>query len=254
MPTHDTHNFHERRTDVVLLIGVLNEGMQFTNQLQNLQAYRDCVDICIIDGGSTDGATTLEALAPNSRTLLINTDPQRGLSVQYRIGLAYAIEQGYSAVIMMDGNGKDGTDAIPRFIGALKNGADFVQGSRFLPGGQHLNTPLSRTLGIRCIFNPLMALACGYWYSDAMNGYKAITCELLKNQGLKPFRNIFIRYNLQYYLNYRAPKLGAIIAEIPVSRNYRQNIRIQSKIIGFRAWLSIFRELFATITGYYNPR
>lgn len=253
MPTHLTTEFHDRRNNVALLIGVLNEGDKFTTQLAGLQPYRNLVDIIVVDGGSTDGATAPEALASGTRTLLINTDTQRGLSVQYRIGLAYALQQGYAAVIMMDGNGKDGPEAIPRFIDALDNGAAFVQGSRFLPGGEHKHTPLSRLLGIRCVFNPLMYLACGFRYTDAMNGYKAITRELLLHADLQPFRDLFIRYNLQYYLNYRAPRLAPRIMEIPVSRNYRPDIRNHSKIVGISAWISIVRELVLTITGRYNP-
>lgn len=252
-PSHTPHIFHPRAHDTALLVGVLNEGAQFTRQLASLQPFRNQVDIIIADGGSTDGATSESALRETARALLINTSEMRGLSVQYRIGLAFALAEGYTNIIMMDGNGKDGPEAIPHFITALNSGAHFVQGSRFLPGGEHKNTPLIRVAGIRCVFNPLMFLATGHRYTDAMNGYKGLTRTLLEDPRLKPFRDIFIRYNLQYYLNYRTPKLGLRVTEIPVARNYRPHIRIQSKIRGFRAWTSILRELFATITGRYNP-
>ena len=253
IPAFTSHLFHPRRHDTALLIGVLNEGDQFTRQLTALQAYRGQVDILIADGGSTDGATSQAVLGTTVCALLINTSAQKGLSVQYRIGLAFALQQGYSAVIMMDGNGKDGAEAIPRFITALQNGADFVQGSRFLPGGEHKNTPLIRLAGIRFVFNPLMSLATGYRYTDAMNGFKAVSRTLLEDSRLQPFRDIFTRYNLQYYLNYRVPRLKMRVTEIPVSRNYRANVRVQNKIRGINAWMSILRELFATVTGRYNP-
>ena len=153
---------------------------------------------------------------------------------------------------MMDGNGKDGAAAIPLFLEALNKGADFVQGSRFLPGGEHQNTPLIRVFGIRYIFNPLINLATHFTYTDGMNGFKAVTRSFLEHPQLRPFRDVFIRYNLQYYFNYMAPRLNMTIVEIPVSRNYRSGIKVQSKIVGPRAYLSIMRELLATITGRYN--
>lgn len=251
-PQHNLTEFHPRQNAVALIIGVLNEGEKFTGQLESIQPYRHLVDIIIADGGSNDGATSPQALKDKTRALLINTSSQRGLSVQYRIALAYALSQGYNAAIMMDGNGKDGADAIPRFIEALNKGADFVQGSRFLPGGQHENTPLIRTIGIRLIFNPLMYLATGYRYTDAMNGFKAVSRAYLEHPHLQPFRNIFLGYNLQYYLNYAAPRLKCRIYEIPVARNYRTDLRVQSKIVGPKAYFRILRELIETITGQYN--
>ncbi len=251
-PAHTAQNFHDRKHNTALLIGVVNEGAQFTGQVEALQPYRGSIDIIIADGGSTDGSTA--SLAGKVRTLLVNTSGMRGLSVQYRIGLAYALEQGYDAIIMMDGNGKDGVSAIPRFLQALEAGADFVQGSRFLPGGEHINTPVIRVIGIRYIFNPIMYAASGYCYTDAMNGFKAVSRRFLEHPGLSPFRDIFLRYNLQYYLNYMAPRLGVQIREIPVSRSYRLHVRVQSKIVGARAWFSVLRELVGTVTGRYNLR
>jgi len=247
------HEFHEKTAPYALIIGVYNEGAKFTRQLQALQPYRHLVDIIIADGNSTDGATSPEALRTQARRLLINQSGIRGLSVQYRIALYYALEQGYAGVIMMDGNGKDGVDAIPRFVAALNEGMDFVQGSRFMPGGQHRNTPLDRVIGIRFIFNPIMNLASGFSYSDAMNGFKACSARFLRDPRVHPFRECFVRYSLQYYFNYIAPRLGIPIAQIPVSRCYHEENTPHSKIIGVRSRLSILLELFNTVTGRYNP-
>jgi hypothetical protein len=189
------------------------------------------------------------------RTLLVNTDEQRGLSVQYRIALHYALEQGYEGCIMMDGNGKDGAEAIPRFVEKLQEGFDFIQGSRFIPGGFHKNTPLIRVFGIRFVCNPMVLLATGYAYTDFLNGFKGCSRTFLLHPKLQPFRKVFVRYNLQYFLNYMAPRLKVQLCEIPVSRVYSDDTSIShSKIVGFRAYLKILDELLRTITGYYNPR
>ena len=46
---------------------------------------------------------------------------------------SWVLEQGYDGVVTMDGNRKDGVDAIPRFIAALDEGVDYAQGSSERP-------------------------------------------------------------------------------------------------------------------------
>ena len=246
------HEFHAKDKAYALIIGVYNEGDKFTRQLAALQPYRAYADLIIADGNSSDGATTPKALEGKVRTLLVNTDEQRGLSVQYRSALHYALEQGYQGFIMMDGNGKDGVDAIPRFIEKLQEGFDFIQGSRFMRGGFHENTPLVRVLGIRLVFNPIVWLATGYAFTDAMNGFKACNRTFLEHPKIKPFRRIFVRYGLQYFFNYSAPKLGLKLCEIPVSRVYIKDTMPHSKIVGYKEYMKILVELAQTVTGRFN--
>jgi dolichol-phosphate mannosyltransferase len=243
-PLCDISEFHSGQAACALIIGVYNEGEKFTRQIASLQPYRAQVDIIIVDGGSADGASSAEALQGHVRTLIVNRDVQRGLSVQYRAALHYALEQGYEAVIMMDGNGKDGGKAIPGFIEKLRQGYDFVQGSRFLPGGHHANTPLDRVLGIRFVFTPIMHIASGFRYTDAMNGFKGCSRAFLSDPRVQPFRSVFVRYSLQYYLNYIAPRLGMRVVEIPVSRSYPSDGAPYSKIGGLWGRVKILAELF----------
>lgn len=252
IPSCDTHIFHAKGAAYALVVGVYNEGDKFTRQLEALQRWRGLADIIIADGGSTDGATAPEALRGKACALLVNTDAQRGLSVQYRAALHFALSQDYKGVIMMDGNGKDGVDALPLFIEKLEQGVDFIQGSRFMPGGRHEHTPPDRVLGIRFVFNPIMNFASPFRYTDAMNGFKGCSRSFLLDARVQPFRAVFVRYSLQYYLNYIAPRRGFRVAEVPVLRRYTTEKTPQSKIIGLRARLKIMAELLNTVCGRYN--
>ncbi|MDE3016552.1 MAG: glycosyltransferase family 2 protein [Pseudomonadota bacterium] len=245
--------WHAATAPYAIIVGVYNEGEKFTRQLAALQPYRGMGDLIVADGGSSDGVTSPEAIAGKARALIVNEDVQRGLSVQYRAALHYALTQGYAGVIMMDGNGKDGADAIPRFIEKLNQGYDFIQGSRFLPGGKHENTPPDRVLGIRFVFNPIMNAASGFCYTDGMNGFKAASRGFLTDRRVQPFRDIFVRYSLQYYFNYIAPRLGFRVTEIPVSRRYPADGTPYSKISGLGGRLGIMAELLAVVNGRYNP-
>lgn len=253
IPLHLSHIFAPRLHRYCAIVGVLNEGDKFRSQLARMQPYRDRLDIVIADGGSTDGATTPDYLQDKATALLVKTGPGF-LSTQYRIALHFALTQGYDGMIMVDGHGKDGMTALPKFIEALNAGHDMVQGSRFIRGGQHARTPIDRILAIRLIFNPLMALASGFPYTDATNGFKAVSRAYLLDPRVHPFRPVFKKYNLQYYLNYRAPRLRLKVCEIPVVRLYPKTGKTPTKISGLAGRLDILKELFLTISGAYNPK
>jgi dolichol-phosphate mannosyltransferase len=246
------HVFSPRLRDYCLIIPVLDEGEKFTRQLEALQPFRDQVDIIISDGGSRDGATDLALMQGRARALLINHG-RVGLSVQYRQMLRFALDEDYIGLIAMDGNGKDSVDSIPDFLAALKQGVDLVQGSRFMPGGFHANTPPDRVWGIRLVFNPIMRLGSGFRYTDGINGYKGFSPRFLRDPRLDLFRDVFVNYNLQYYLNYQAPRLGYTVREIPVRRVYPMTGRNYSKIRGMTGRLGLLAALLATVTGRYNP-
>src|SRR6201985_2034445 len=111
-PIYETHEFAPRRTQYCVVVVTLNEGERIKSQLRRMSERAGVADIIIADGRSSDGSTDQDFLKEMSvRTLLI-TD-EKGLCTATRMGLAYAMEQEYEGVITIDGNGKDGVEAIP---------------------------------------------------------------------------------------------------------------------------------------------
>jgi len=248
------HTFRPRRTRYCVIIGVLNEGQRFTRQLQQLAEASCEADIIVADGGSVDGATAPDQIANQVFALVVDRR-KLGLSAQYQTAIAYALAQGYDGVIMVDGNGKDGMDAVNRFVAEFQQGADLIQGSRFLPAGSYRHTPLLRLMCIRMIFLPMMNIASRYPYTDAINGFKGISRRLLEHRRFQPFRQELSHgYRLQYYINYRAPGLGLHVVEIPVSRDYPVGGQVLTKIRGWHSHWKIFCALCCTCLGIYNPR
>lgn len=241
-----------KKHDYCVISGVLNEGQRFSEQLERMQQLRSFADIIIVDGGSTDGATSPERLQDKVTALIIDKR-RKGLSGQYQSALAYALDQGYLGAVMVDGNGKDGVEAVSTFISALKNGADFIQGSRFLPGGEHFNTPIIRHFAIKLIFCPVINYFSGFHYTDAINGFKGVSRKLLEDEGMQIFRDVFTSYSLQYYLNYRAPRINAKVMEVAVRRNYPSRASFPTKIHGLKGYVNVLKLLFKTCLGKYNP-
>ena len=235
-----------------MLIPVLNEGQTILAQLTRMQAAKCPADVILSDGGSQDGSMEPERLSKlGVRSLLVTSE--RGLGAALRHGICYALQQGYEGVITIDGNGKDGVEAIPRFVELLDEGYDCVQGSRFVADGRCENTPLDRYLGIRCFIAPLMSFASGFRFTDPTNGFKGLSRGLLTDSRLALLRDDLSSFNFQFYLNYRAPLLGFKIVEVPVSRVYPKTGRTPTKIVGLRHRVKLVTEFLRTILGLYNP-
>ncbi len=252
LPIFDTFEFAQKRTKYCIGIPIINEAEKFKKQLMLMKKYAHLADIIIFDGGSTDGSTNHDFLKTQGvRTLLVKKSFGKQ-GTQLRMGLSYAIKQGYEGVITIDGNGKDGVSAIPDFTEALDNGYDFVAGSRFLKGGKAVNTPLGRLLGIRLIHAPLISLAARHWFTDTTNGFRAYSKKFLLDPNVEPFRNIFVGYELLFYLMVRAGQLRFKTEEIPVVRSYPKN-KIPTKIKGFWNNVAVITTTLKILFGYYNP-
>jgi dolichol-phosphate mannosyltransferase len=245
----------EKRQQHCIVIPVINEGIRIGNLLARMAALgiNRMADILIVDGGSTDGSLAPEVLdSAGVRGLLLKTGPGK-LSAQLRCAYAFALDEGYEGIVTIDGNDKDDPEAIPRFIGALKDGVDFVQASRFIRGGVGENTPLLRAFAVRYIHAPVLSLSSGFHWTDTTQGFRAYSRKMLLDPGIGPFRDVFRGYELLAYLSYRAPKLGYRCLELPTTRRYPKG-EVPTKISSIRGNLELLRVLLRTSIGGYNPQ
>ncbi len=252
VPKHVLQELKPKSNDYCLCIPIINEGDRFKKQLQQIKNYQDRVDILILDGDSTDGSTDLAFLKRNGvRSLLIKKDTGK-LSAQLRMGYAYALQQGYQGIITMDGNGKDDARSIPLFITKLKDGYDYIQGSRFIPGGKAINTPWLRHIANHYFHAPLISLVSGSHLTDTTNGFRAYSRAYLLDQQVLPLRRVFQKYELLVYLSARAGQIGRRVIEIPVTRRYPRG-KVPTKIGILKGNFDLLITLFKAATGVFNP-
>lgn len=253
VPAFTATAFRERRTRYCCAVFVLNENGRLHAQLERMRPFAGDVDIVVADGGSTDGSVDPAQLAPRGvRALLVKTGPGR-LSAQMRMAMAWAMDEGYEGLLVIDGNNKDDPAAIQRFTAGLDAGFDHLQGSRFIPGGRAANTPASRWLGIRLLHAPLISIAAGFHYTDTTNGFRAYSRRLLLDPRVAPFREVFSRYELHYYLAIRAARLGFRVAEVPVTREYPASGAVPTKISPVHGSLVILQTLMRACLHRYDP-
>lgn len=253
VPEFEEHALAPRRSRFVLVIPVINEGERIRSQLRAIQALGLPLDVVVADGGSTDGSLALDFLeSAGVGALLVKRGAGR-LSAQLRMAYAWALARGYEGIVTVDGNGKDGVEAIPLFLRALEDGFGIVQGSRYVRGGVAENTPLDRRLAGKLIHAPLVSLGARFRYTDTTNGFRGYSAEALRDPRVAPFRPVFMHYNLLFYLSVRIPQVGYRACEVPVARRYPAKGTTPTKIAGMRGRLAMIGELLDAVRGRFDP-
>ena len=255
VPNFDSVEFQPKKTKYCLCIPIINEGERILKQLLRAKEFgiHELVDIIICDGDSTDGSMEIEGLKKlGVNTLLVKKDFGKQ-GAQLRMGFWFALERGYQGIITIDGNNKDSIESVPLFIDKLENGYDFVQGSRYLKGGQAINTPLIRHLAVKFIHSPFISATAKHRFTDSTNAFRCYSKKYLTHPDVQPFRDIFVTYELLAYLSVRASQLGLKVDEVPVTRSYPRNEKTPTKISFFKGNSNLIKILFKNFKGDFNP-
>ncbi|MCI2046525.1 MAG: glycosyltransferase family 2 protein [Faecalibacterium sp.] len=255
VPAYTVQEFAPHTAAYCLLIPVINEGGRILAELDRARQAEICtqVDVILCDGGSTDGSMSPENLTLRGvNTLLVKRGPGKQ-GAQLRMGLHFALARGYAGVLTVDGNNKDSIESVPLFLEKLAAGYDFVQGSRFVKGGQAVNTPAVRYWAVRLLHAPVISLAARQWFTDTTNAYRAYSRRYLIDPRVQPLRDIFTGYELLAYLSVRGPQLGMKACEVPVRRAYPKTGATPTKIKGMKGNNELLGCLWGALTGKYNP-
>jgi len=260
IPEATPNIFSTKSQKYCLIIPVWNEGERIRNVLTKLQSFSNLIDIVVVDRGSTDGSINHDYLkSKRVRALFVlsqNDYPTSQIvtGAQLRLGYAFALAEGYDGVITIDGNDKDEVAALPTFIALLKEGYDFVQASRYLPGGKGINTPWVRDFAIKCIHVPIVSFLAGFTYTDTTQGYRAYSRRVLTDSRLAIFRSVFIGYELLVYLSVNIPRLQYRVIETPVVRTYPAKKKVPTKITFIKGNFALLKTLFDVARKRYDPR
>jgi len=255
VPGFESVEFESKTKDYAVLIPIINEGKRILCELSRAKKFNvhEYADIIICDGGSTDGCTELGRL----RTLKVNTllikKTEGKQGAQLRMGIWWALERGYKGLITIDGNNKDSIENVPDFIQKLDEGFDFVQGSRFIKDGRAINTPLLRLISVKLIHAPIISITAHKWFTDTTNAFRAYSGRYLKDDRVRPLRDVFVTYELLAYLSVRASQLGMKVCEIPVTRAYPKKGKTPTKISFIKGNWNLMKILIKNLLGLYNP-
>ncbi len=198
-------------------------------------------DFMVCDDGSTDGtAEAVEALGVR----VLRQSPRSGVGAAIRRVIDFARAHKYDVVVIMAGNDKDRPQEIPRLLAPIVDqGADFVQGSRYLPGGDYGNMPLYRRVATQLVHPWLFTLVTRRRITDSTNGFRAFRVALCDDPRLNLEQAWLDAYELEPYLFFKAVTLGYRVVEVPVTKIYPPHELGYTKMAPIVGWWSILRPL-----------
>ncbi|MDD5599687.1 MAG: glycosyltransferase family 2 protein [Victivallaceae bacterium] len=218
----------------LFVMPVYNQAEELPPLLEKCRRNMPADEFVIVDNGSDDGSAKMIA---ESGFDFIRLDKNYGIGYALRIGVEKALERGCDIVGNIAGNGKMAPEQMHRVIDPIKNGeADYVTGSRFLPGGDSPNLPAFRKFSIPLVVNTLVMLLFRRKLTDATCGYRAFKIDLVHNPQVRWQDKWLRHYQFEYYLYAKAIKLKYRCIEVPISMIYPAKKKNYSKIKPFVGW------------------
>jgi dolichol-phosphate mannosyltransferase len=223
----------------LVIIPTYNERENIANIIPKIRALLPLVDILVVDDNSPDKTQDVVRgiQASDSHLHLLPRKGKEGLGKAYIAGFKWGLERGFEGLCEMDADFSHRPEDLVKILDAL-NGADFVVGSRWVPGGATANWSLSRKIisrGGSFYARQILRYPLRDW-TGGFNAWKAgtlhkIGLDLVKSEG----------YSFQIELKYRALKSGLHGIEIPII--FEDRVAGQSKMssgIVFEALLRVW--------------
>jgi glycosyltransferase involved in cell wall biosynthesis len=230
---------------VSLVTPTLDEAKNLPLVLPRIPAWVD--EIIVVDGRSTDDTVEVaRALSPKVRIVL---ESRPGKGVALRSGFAAAKGD---IIVMMDADGSMDPGEIASFVERLQAGADFVKGSRFMPGGGSSDISPLRKLG-NWAFTVMVRTLYGGRYSDLCYGFAAFWRPVVPLLALDGDG-----FEIETQMNIRALRRRLVVAEVPSFESERchgvSNLRTFPD--GWRVLKTILREYVrpANAAGRARPK
>ncbi|WP_433528303.1 glycosyltransferase family 2 protein [Micromonospora sp. CA-263727] len=226
-----------REPRVTVVIPALNEARNLAQVLPSLPSVHEVI---VVDGYSPDDThRTVRRVLPSARVIC-----------QTRYGKGNALVCGFAAatgdvIVMFDADGSADPTEIPRFVAALRDGADFAKGSRVRPGGGSDDLTRLRDLGNRAL-TVLTNLLFRTRYSDLCYGYNAFWADVLPRLRLPepdpPGTAVWgDGFEIETVLNCRAAAARLAVREVP--SHERRRIHGVSNLHAVRDGVRVLRTI-----------
>jgi dolichol-phosphate mannosyltransferase len=204
-----------------------NEAGNVAALLERLEAVRersglDLVALAVDDGSRDATYDWLSKLASHYPFLRVLHHPRnRGMAAALRTGIAEALGErgpGFDALVFMDADLTHAPEDLPRLIAPIaENRADFVLGSRYVPGGRMRGVPWARR-AISIVGNAVVHRVLGVPIGDLTSGFRAARSEV--------FRAVSLNENgfgIQLEGTVKAYRAGFRVAEVPITLGVRKS-------------------------------
>ena len=173
--------------------------------------------LLVVDDGSPDGTGQLAdgLAAADERVRVKHRAAKQGLGRAYLDGFGEALRGGATTIVQMDADWSHDPKALPRLIGPIDSGAaDLVIGSRYTKGGRVEDWGIVRRIISRggSTFARVVLRLKPHDLTGGFKAWRATTLALVPFDGVRAGGYVF-----QIEMTYRASRLGARVAEVPIT-------------------------------------
>lgn len=113
------------KAETICVIPAYNEEETIKEIISRCRRYVDTV--LVVNDASTDDTA---AIVKQSNVKLLSNSSNLGYEISIRKGFNYAIENNYSYLVFIDGDGQHPCNLIPEFLSKLRSGDSLVLGRR----------------------------------------------------------------------------------------------------------------------------
>lgn len=163
------------------------------------------IPVVVVDDGSRDSTGQIAAALPLT---VLRHERNLGKGRALRTGFAWALEQGFDAVVTLDADGQHDVSAVPRLCeSALSGEFDLLIASR--------HTQFEKMAGLRASWNRFgvwcMRKRTGFEITDSQSGFRFYSSRLLKKISLTADG-----YDLEMEVLMKAWRNGLKVGSLPV--------------------------------------
>lgn len=219
---------------VSVVMPAYNECDNLVELLPELVAVLEGMDVhyevLVVDDGSTDGTRSAVGRLGLDGVQCLRLRRNSGKSAALSVGLRRATGE---AIVLMDADGQDDPNEVPRMLAVLADGADLVTGQRSVRNDRFIKRHTSK------VYNATTRLVTGVPGSDHNSGFKAMTADVAANLELYG--------ELHRYIPVLAAWQGFATTEIPVQHHARRHGTSKFGAVRFwRGFLDLVTVKFLT--------
>jgi len=230
---------------VAVVIPALNEAGKIGRVLDKFP-NDPRFEAIVVDDGSTDG-TGDEARA-HGASLVIRHEVRGGVGAAIRDGWKAGVARRRPYLALLSGDDQhEPSELVDALDTLLAENADYLQGSRWLPGGRVVGSAGRRGRGTR-IYSTAFSLLVGRRVSDATNGFRIFRASILDHPSVNIDQAWLNSYDLEPYVLYRAIRSRYRVIEHPCTVTYHAS-EGYTKMGGIKDWWRLFRPALLLRVG-----
>ncbi len=225
----------------LVIVPTYNEVENVATLVQQVRALPGDIHVLVVDDNSPDGTGQIadELAARDAGVRVLHRAAKEGLGEAYKAGFREGLAQGYLYLCTMDADFSHDPARIPDLLRKASQGYDLVVGSRYVPGGQIVDSTRLRKL-ISYGANWMAHTFLGITVRDCTAGFRCYHRQVLETIDLD---HIFSSgYSFLIEMAFHCQQAGYRIGEVPITFvNRRMGVSKISRIEIYRAFYTLLR-------------